>query len=159
MIPYIPIIDDIGFFGPIILSILTVVMLWGRIKYLQLYLVFMLFNLLLNKQLKDTIQSPRPGNPDKNMIYKTFEKTSGTETYGMPSGHAQSVSFSTLYIYLVTKSKNLLIGSSFISSLTLLQRYRFKRHSIRQLFVGSVIGCLVAYISYNLSTSILHSVY
>lgn len=152
MIPYIPIIDDIGFFGPIILSILTVIILWGRMKYLQLYLVFMLFNLLLNKQLKDIIQSPRPVNHDKNMIYKTFEKTSGTETYGMPSGHAQSVSFSTLYMYLVTKSKNLLIGSSFISSLTLLQRYRFKRHSIRQLFVGSVIGCLVAYISYNLST-------
>ena len=30
MIPYIPIIDDIGFFGPIILSILTVIILWGR---------------------------------------------------------------------------------------------------------------------------------
>ena len=121
-------------------------------RYLQLYLVFMLFNLFVNKILKKIIQSPRPVNHDKNMIYKTFEKTSGTETYGMPSGHAQSVSFSTLYMYLVTKSENLLIGSSFISSLTLLQRYRFKRHSIRQLFVGSVIGCLVAYMSYNLST-------
>jgi len=70
----------------------------------------------------------------------------------MPSGHAQSVSFTTLYVYLVTKSKNLLMGGGFISVLSLIQRYRFKRHSIEQLLVGTIIGCFVAYISYNLST-------
>ena len=59
-----------AFFGPIILSILTVIILWGRMRYLQLYLVFMLFNLFVNKILKKIIQSPRPVNHDKNMIYK-----------------------------------------------------------------------------------------
>lgn len=155
MVPYIPIIDDIGFFGPMILVTLTIIILCGRMKYLNFYLFFLLLNTFLNKALKNIIQSPRPGKPNDNTIYNKFEKTSGSETYGMPSGHAQSVSFSTLYMYLVTKSDNLLIGSSFISCLTLLQRYRFKRHTIKQLMVGVIIGCFVAYISYNLSTFFL----
>lgn len=155
MVHYIPIIDDIGFFGPMILVTLTIIILWGRMKYLNFYLFFLLLNTFLNKVLKNIIQSPRPGKPEEDTIYKSFETTDGIETYGMPSGHAQSVSFSTLYMYLVTKSEGLLIGSSFISCLTLLQRYRFKRHTIQQLMIGVIIGCFVAYISYNLSTFFL----
>ena len=151
----IPIIDDVGFFAPMILFTLTIIMLWGHVKYLNVYLIFVLLNTILNKTLKNIIKAPRPGKPSENVVYKTFEKTNGTEKYGMPSGHAQSVSFTTLYMYLVTKSKNILIGSSFISALSLIQRYRFKRHSIRQLIAGSVVGCFVAYISYNLSTLFL----
>ena len=155
MIPYIPIIDDIGFFGPMILIIVAVIMLWGHTKYLNVYLIFLFINTVLNGVLKNIIKAPRPGKPSENAVYKTFEKTNGTETYGMPSGHAQSVSFTTLYMYLVTKSKNLLMGGGFISVLSLIQRYRFKRHSIEQLLVGAIIGCSVAYISYNLSTLFL----
>ena len=155
MTSYIPIIDDIGFFGPMILFTLVIVILWGRYKYINVYLIFILFNTVLNKILKNTIKSPRPGKPSEYTIYKTYENTSGSEAYGMPSGHAQSVSFSTLYVYLVTKSKNLLIGGSFISALSLMQRYRFKRHSMKQLLVGVIIGSCVAYISYNLSTLFL----
>lgn len=156
MIPYIPVIDDIGFFGPIILIIITILMLWVHTKYLKFYLLFILLNTFLNKILKNIIKAPRPYNPDKYMIYNKFEKTNGTETYGMPSGHAQSVSFTTIYMYLVTKSKNLLIGGSFISILSLIQRYRFKRHSIKQLLVGLIVGCSLAYISYNLLTLFLN---
>jgi membrane-associated phospholipid phosphatase len=152
---YIPIIDDIGFFGPMILFGLTIIMLWGRYKYINVYLIFILINTILNKILKNTIKSPRPGKPSEYTMYKKYEHTSGSENYGMPSGHAQSVSFSTLYIYLVTKSKNLLIGGSFISALTLIQRYRFKRHSMKQLLVGVIVGSCVAYTSYNLSTLFL----
>jgi membrane-associated phospholipid phosphatase len=155
MISYIPIIDDIGFFGPMILFTLTIIMLWGRLKYINIYLIFILFNTVLNNMLKNVIKSPRPGEPDEYMIYKTYEITSGNEKYGMPSGHAQSVSFSTIYMYMVTKSKNLLIFSSFISALSLVQRYRFKRHSINQLFIGIIVGSSFAYISHNLSTFFL----
>jgi len=155
MTSYIPIIDDIGFFGPMILFTLTIIMLWGRFKYINVYLIFILFNTVLNKILKNTIKSSRPGKLNEYTIYKTYENTNGSDNYGMPSGHAQSVSFSTLYMYLVTKSKNLLIGGSFISALSLIQRYRFKRHSIKQLLVGVIVGSSVAYISYNLSTLFL----
>jgi membrane-associated phospholipid phosphatase len=155
MTSYIPIIDDIGFFGPMILFTLTIIMLWGRYKYVNVYLIFILFNTVLNQILKNTIKSSRPDKLNEYTIYETYENTSGTDKYGMPSGHAQSVSFSTLYMYLVTKSKNLLIGGSFISALSLIQRYRFKRHSIKQLLVGVIVGSSVAYASYNLSTLFL----
>jgi membrane-associated phospholipid phosphatase len=155
MISYIPIIDDLGFFGPVILFILTIIMLWGRFKYINVYLIFKLFNTILNNVLKNVIKSPRPGTPDEYMIYRTYENTSENDKYGMPSGHAQSVSFSTLYLYMVTKSKNLLIGSSFISALSLIQRFRFKRHSIKQLLIGLLVGSSFAYISYNISTFFL----
>jgi membrane-associated phospholipid phosphatase len=155
MIQYIPIIDDIGFYGPIILFILTIIMLWGSLKYLNVFLIFSFLNIIINNILKNIIKAPRPHNPNKNIIYNKFEKTNGIDTYGMPSGHAQSVSFATLYMYLVTKSEGLLIGSSFIGMLSLLQRYRFKRHSIKQLLIGVIVGCSVAYTSYNLSTLFL----
>jgi membrane-associated phospholipid phosphatase len=155
MTSYIPIIDDIGFFGPMILFALTIIMLWGRFKYINVYLIFILFNTVLNKILKNTIKSSRPGKLNENTVYKTHENESGADKFGMPSGHAQSVSFSTLYVYLVTKSKNLLIVSSFISALTLIQRYRSKRHSMNQLLVGVIVGSCVAYTSYNLSTLFL----
>ena len=91
MIPYIPIIDDIGFFGPMILIIVAIIMLWGRVKYLNVYLIFLFINTVLNVVLKNIIKAPRPGKLSENVVYKTFEKTNGTEKYGMPSGHAQSV--------------------------------------------------------------------
>ena len=149
---YIHILDDIGFFAPIILFTLSIIVLWSHIKYLNVYLIFFFLNMLLNKNLKQLIGEPRPGKVTEQNIYKKYENTSGAEIYGMPSGHAQSVIFSTIYTYLVTKSNNILIGSGFISSLSLVQRYRFKRHSIKQLIVGSLLGAGVALFSYNVST-------
>lgn len=151
MSTYIHILDDIGFFAPMILFTLSIVVLWSHIKYLNVYLIFFLLNTLLNKTLKQLIREPRPGKVNEQNVYKNYENTSGAEIYGMPSGHAQSVTFSTIYTYLVTKSNNILIGGGFISVLSLIQRYRFKRHTLKQLFVGSLIGTSVAFIGYNLS--------
>ena len=149
---YIHILDDIGFFAPMILFTLSIIVLWSHIKYLNVYLIFFFLNMLLNKKLKQLFGEPRPGKVTEQNIYKKYENTSGAEIYGMPSGHAQSVIFSTIYTYLVTKSNNILIGSGFISALSLIQRYRFKRHSIKQLIVGSLLGAGVALFSYNVST-------
>jgi hypothetical protein len=141
MTSYVEIIDDIGFFGPMILFILTIIMLRGRSKYFNVYLIFVLINAALNNTLKYTI--------------KAYENTSGIDMYYIPSLDAQSVSFSTLYLYLVTKSKNLLISSTFISILSLLVRYQFKHDSTKQILAGIVVGSGVAYISYNLATIFL----
>lgn len=134
MTSYISIVDDIGLFGPMILFILTVLMLRGYTKYFNIYLIFVLIN---------------------TALHSILQKMNENDNYGAPSIDAQSVSFSTLYLYLVTKSKNLLIGSSFISVISLIVGYRMKQHSIKQLFTGVVVGCSVAYISYNLVTIFL----
>jgi membrane-associated phospholipid phosphatase len=108
--------------------------------------------MLLNKTLKQLIGEPRPGEATEKNVYKGYENTKGAEIYGMPSGHAQSVLFSTIYTYLVTKTESVLIGGGFISMLSLIQRYKFKRHSIKQLIVGSLLGAGVALFGYNIST-------
>lgn len=149
---YIHILDDIGFFAPMILFILSIIALWCHIKYINVYLIFYLLNHLLNNILKQLIREPRPVKLSEQIIYKNYENIRGASLYGMPSGHAQSVAFSTIYTYLVTKSDKLLIISMFISILSLIQRYRFKRHSIKQLIIGSLLGIGVAFGGYNLST-------
>ena len=149
---YIHILDDIGFFAPMILFTFSIILLWSRIKYLNVYLIFFLLNMLLNKTLKQLIGEPRPGEATEKNVYKGYENTKGAEIYGMPSGHAQSVLFSTIYTYLVTKTESVLIGGGFISMLSLIQRYKFKRHSIKQLIVGSLLGAGVALFGYNIST-------
>ena len=106
------------------------------------------FNENLNNYLQLLIKAELP---TKNLVEQK-KKDGEKNIYGMPSGHAQSVIFSTIYTYFVTKSNNILIGSGFISMLSLVQRYRFKRHSIKQLIVGSLIGAGVALFGYNIST-------
>ena len=49
---YIHILDDIGFFAPMILFTLSIIVLWSHIKYLNVYLIFFFLNMLLNKNLK-----------------------------------------------------------------------------------------------------------
>lgn len=149
---YIHILDDIGFFAPMILFTLSIILLWSHIKYLNVYFIFFIVNSLLNKVLKQFIQEPRPVKLSEQIIYKNYENTTGSSIYGMPSAHAQSVTFSTIYTYLVTKTEGVLICGGFISILSLVQRYRFKRHSIKQLIVGSLLGVGVAFIGYNVST-------
>ena len=149
---YIHILDDIGFFGPMILFTVSIVLLWCHTKYLNVYFIFFILNSLLNKILKQFIKEPRPVKLSEQIIYKNYENITGSSVYGMPSAHAQSVTFSTIYTYLVTKSEQYLIGGLFISMLTLVQRYRFKRHSIKQLIVGSLLGVGVAFLGYNVST-------
>ena len=90
---YIHILDDIGFFAPMILFTLSIIVLWSHIKYLNVYLIFFLLNMLLNKSLKQLIREPRPGKVTEQNVYKGYENTGGAEIYGMPSGHAQSVIF------------------------------------------------------------------
>ena len=142
----IPILDDIGFFGPFILIFYAIIMLTCRLPYIIIYTLFMLVSSGLNRCLKRTIRQPRPSKT--GIMYSEFESVTGTEQYGMPSGHSQSVAFSTAFIYLVTKSIYSLIGCSFVSCITFYQRYKYKRHSISQIIMGALTGIGVASLAY-----------
>jgi len=82
----------------------------------------------------------------------TYEYYTGIQEYGMPSGHSQLAFGLVTYSYLVKQSTMNMIGGMFIISLTLYQRWKYKRHSIEQLGIGAVVGILVAYIGYTLIT-------
>ena len=73
----------------------------------------------------------------------------------MPSGHSQHVFLSTTYIYLVLRNINLTLFYFLFSLLTLVQRVRYRNHTIKQVIVGGSIGAFIAYIAYTYATNSL----
>ena len=155
------IIDYIGFFGPHILFITGLFVLWKQFiqyndTFLYGYIFFLFISKFINKLLKIIIKDPRP-NGGKNIIDNEDRFYKGIEQYGMPSGHVQSCFFSLTYLYLVKKSHLLLMIELFITSLTFYQRWKYKRHTLLQLSIGSIIGLILGYISFTIVKSYLKS--
>jgi membrane-associated phospholipid phosphatase len=87
-------------------------------------------NSLLNMVLKNIIREPRPIEEEGD--------------YGFPSGHAQSVFFSLVFLFLANGPPVFIYMMGCISVLTLYQRWKYKKHSVKQLVAGSIIGSLYA---------------
>jgi membrane-associated phospholipid phosphatase len=147
--PFIYNLDMIGLFGPIILLLVSIWQLWGNGVYWTASIVIFGMNLFINKILKLWIKQPRPVGGQRMITYETY---SGIEQYGMPSGHSQSVVCSVTFLYLVKHSIIGLIIGMYIVSLTIYQRWKYRQHSVEQLSVGAVVGFLVAYIGYTITT-------
>jgi membrane-associated phospholipid phosphatase len=149
------IIDLIGYYGPIILGILSLFLLYSTKTYLIFYVVGFLLNIVVNNILKQIIKQPRPKgdldifDPSKKHNYSH----NPIQVYGMPSGHSQMVLFSTTYIYLVLKNIPITLFYLLLTLNTLVQRIRYKNHTIMQVVVGSLVGALVAYLVYQYATN------
>ena len=148
------IIDFIGYFGPQLLFFLTLYLLYPTKTYLIVYVIAIIFNSLLNFIIKGIIKQPRPKedldvfNPEKKHSPRI-----ASDIYGMPSGHSQHVFLSTTYIYLVLRNINLTLFYFLFSLLTLIQRVRYRNHTIKQVIVGGSIGAFIAYIAYTYATN------
>jgi membrane-associated phospholipid phosphatase len=138
----------VGFYGPIILGLVNAMFLWCRKMYLISYVICSALNLLVNSALKIIIKEPRP-SVQIYMNDHDIVPDSAPSKYGMPSGHAQSVGFSTTFLYLVVHSPATLCVSLFICALTIYQRHKYRRHTIYQLVAGLTIGSLFALASYE----------
>lgn len=150
--------DMVGGYGPMILFFFSLYLLRDKRNLFFYYVVGIFCNSILNIVLKGIIQEPRPEEYLKQfntavthgkgiifkdgMIYNLF---------GMPSGHSQSVLFSTLFIYLSLKNTNILFFYLFISLITMFQRVYFNYHSTFQVFVGAICGAVFGYIFYFLA--------
>lgn len=149
-------IDIVGFYAPLILVIIVIILQWNQQRYLFLYLLFLMFNFQINKLLKLIIRDPRPISSSKLLemdFYKNEEK------YGMPSGHAQLSMYSTIYIFLINKSQYIFLFSLLLSLLSILQRFKNKLHNEMQLIIGSIIGIIIALVSYNFSNYLIKNNY
>lgn len=148
-------LDYIGYQGPLITSFITFFSLFGKPSFLFIYIIGSFLNHFLNSELKLMIKEPRPKNPisyiDDNII-------KGAHIYGMPSGHAQINSFAVTFLILSKRPMWLILPSLFIFSLTLIQRWKYRRHTIEQLMVGSGIGFLFSYGCFYLTESSLHTI-
>jgi len=135
------VLDNIGFFGPILLVLISISQLWNQRPYLIGYLVFLFGNTTVNKLLKMSIKQARPSD-GRSIINEDYV---GADKFGMPSAHAQSAFFSITYLYLTKDTSYWLLIGIFISALTLYQRWSYRRHTAEQLWVGAAVGGCVAY--------------
>ena len=135
------VLDFIGFNGPLIMCGLAVLLFYQRIALLSGYFLFLGIGFLLSKMLKQFIKEPRPDRP---LAYFTNESHfyANEERYGMPSTHATLVAFSLTYFYLFLGKRitPLFTVSAAVYALTLYQRWKYRRHTILQLFAGTVLG-------------------
>jgi membrane-associated phospholipid phosphatase len=114
----------------------------------------------MNMLLKQIFREPRPQNP---MTFIDSNDMIGNNYYGLPSGHAQSVFFSLTFFYKVIKPASnsntifILYIMSCICILTLYQRWKYRRHTIKQLLFGAVVGTFFAWTLVFITKTYLHS--
>ena len=143
------IISYLGVIAPIFLFFLSILLLLYKQKYLIFFIAGTIINNVLNILLKLLIQQPRPSQDIKaieigivNGHRISFDK------FGMPSGHAQNCGYMLSFMTMVYKSPTITGLYFIITMLTIFQRYLFKNHTILQLIIGLIIGCLFGYITY-----------
>lgn len=154
------ILYELGGYGPIILIVLSWYLLWDNKNLFFYYTIGIFANSVLNTILKGLIQEPRPMFDEKKIrLLKTYGKHYFFQNgipfgiFGMPSGHAQTAIFSTVFIYLALKQTNLLYIYIPLTLLTCYQRITFDYHSINQVIVGLITGSVFAYVVYYLAKS------
>ena len=139
----------IGATGPIILNILTILLLFNKKMLLYVYIAGTIVNTILNFLLKILIKQPRP-KEDKVFfeLAKTNGKRMSADRFGMPSGHAQSVGFSCMFMYFVCNDMYTYMVYLIIGLITLMQRFYYNAHTILQIITGLFIGILMGYVSF-----------
>ena len=144
------IIDFVGFHGPSILFLTSIIYLYVKNSYFTIYVIGFMFSGLINYILKGLFKQPRPID-DKHIfnLEKMYRSVLTFENYGMPSGHTQWVFYSTTFTYLAVENNVLLVSSLFISLLTIYQRVQSKQHFLFQTIVGAIIGSLLGFAFYK----------
>lgn len=155
MLSAMKIIDYIGHQTPIILFFSSILFTLDNKLNCAYFILGFFINNMLNALLKSWIQEPRPSS-DKTHIFNldisethiNYEQL-GAHKYGMPSGHAQSVFYSTIFIHFVLKNKLISCVYLLLSLNSIRQRVVYQNHTILQVIAGSVIGSSFAYFIYK----------
>ena len=147
------IIDSIGHYGPAILFVITSYSLFERDIYLFVFVIGFILNSFMNLFLKQLFREPRQKDP---LPFIDSNNLIGNNYYGLPSGHAQSVFFSLTFLYLTNNSIFMLYIMSCITVVTIYQRWKYRRHTIKQLIIGSFVGSLFAWTVVYITKMYLH---
>jgi membrane-associated phospholipid phosphatase len=144
------ILSMIGNSGPFILFILSLYLLQKTSNALYYYIIGFVLNLLSNIILKLTFQQSRPKD-DEDLFKLALNHMNRHNyilpfnVYGMPSGHAQSVFYSTIFIHLMLQNSKITILYLLISIITIFQRVEELHHTIFQVIIGSFVGMIIGY--------------
>lgn len=152
------ILNETGRYGPIILMFYSFYLLWPTSNLFFYYTVGIFMNSILNLILKGIFKHPRPSEDLKqfNLALQNgnlfvFKDNIPHDIFGMPSGHAQSSLFSTIYVFLSIKKINILVVYLTLSFITMYQRVQMNEHIFLQVLVGAICGALFAYVMYYMA--------
>ncbi len=154
---FMTIFNNIGSYSPFYVGVLSIYLLWDKQNLLFYYVIGFFVNMILNLVLKGIIQQPRPMD-DINIFNlalgngKRFIFKDGIpyDIFGMPSGHAQTMLFSTVFVYFALHNNKILYIYLLISLITMGQRVVFNHHTISQVFMGAIAGAFFGYFAYYL---------
>jgi membrane-associated phospholipid phosphatase len=154
----------IGQYGPFIIAFITVWILsvFNNNTFLYYYIIGFFINLFVNVGLKILIQQPRPNNMSihpsifdyyiKNLLI--MKKGYPLESFGMPSGHVQSVFYSFFFLLFSSIFSQKQISIEYptvlwiymiICIITMIQRVLWNFHTILQVFCGAFIGAFIGF--------------
>jgi membrane-associated phospholipid phosphatase len=153
MLSVIKLVDYIGYYGPVILFAATFYCLLQRLPYLIAFTCGSVINTFLNEFLKNIFREPRPPN---QIEFIDHDKLTGTHFYGLPSGHAQASAFALAFLALSNGPPTVIYFATGIFVITLYQRWKYHRHSIKQLVAGSLVGVSFAWLIHYLTQYILY---
>jgi len=150
--------NKFGSYAHITIFFLSAYLLSNKDNLLFYFIVGFVVNKILNLVLKGIFQQPRPSEDIKtfNLALEhgkrfIFKDGMPYDIFGMPSGHAQTLLFSTAFVYFALRNKKILYLYLLLSLITLCQRVVFKHHTIAQVLAGAFIGALFGYFVYYLS--------
>jgi membrane-associated phospholipid phosphatase len=150
------IIDEFGYHGLNFLIILSMYLLWNNNNMFFFYIIGIICDLILNIVLKSIIQQPRPNFDSKQLQLalknnKRYIYKDGIpyDLFGMPSRHASTAFFSTIFVYLALRQTNWLYVYLIIDAMIMYQRVTSNDHSISQIIVGAFVGACLAYVVYQ----------
>ena len=146
---------EISLFLIILFSSIT---LGKKIIFIVIIYIFFLINHKLNTVLKNTFKIKL----ENKKIIKQKLESGNKEIYGMPSGHAQRLSFYLIlnYLFLINTKYFKNINSNYIYILICLTLVvyvwefilciLYKYHTVAEYIVGTIFGGLVAYVTFIL---------
>ena len=146
-------IDYIGYLGPVILLVASIFLLKNKATLLSTYIFGIIISSIMNCILKYIIKEPRPSE-DLNIYNASIAqgKRVSFDKYGMPSGHATGVFYSTAFIFFALKDPYISFIYLLISINTMFQRVKYKNHTVSQVIVGAIVGAITGYIAYLFAT-------
>jgi membrane-associated phospholipid phosphatase len=152
------ILYEFGEYGPVLLILVSWYLLWNNHNLFFYYNVGIFTNSVLNLILKGIIQEPRPLFDNKKIhLMKTnakhffYHDGIPFNVFGMPSGHAQTAFFITVFIYLSLKKNNIFYLFLIYSLFICYQRVKEEYHSLPQVIVGAIVGSAFGYLVYQLA--------
>ncbi len=146
----------LGEWGIFLLFLIAVFQLWHSTNFLAYFIVGFVINVIINTFLKALFKQPRPSNVkdlkgllEKHGIPFCYQFGFTSDLFGMPSGHAQTVAFVFVYLFLMDKT-SINIYIILLCMIILGHRVYFQYHTVAQVFVGLLSGSLVAYVFYSI---------